>query len=402
MRDTRADSRQSPRKIPYNVTGSLLILALVASLALYPCGAEPGGPTAQNWKDITIGKAFKFHSSVLGEERYLLFYLPEDYETSKDSYPVVYLLDGGGHFHHVSGIVQFMAKQKIAPPMILVGLVNTDRTRDLTPYTIERRPNSGGADLFIEFLRREVFPLVEGQYRTQPHRTLIGHSLGGLFAVYTLLTAPELFQATIAVSPAIGYGNGPIQEMLETFFEGREDFRGFLSISVGDEPGYVPKLKALCATLKVEAPEDFIWSYTHMGEEDHASVTHRSIYDGLERLYTGWRISQELIDGGLDKAERHYQELSAWFGYTIPLPARIYNLFGYDLVEQDRITEAIRVFESCIRVHPDYWYAYSNLGYCHMIQGNRELAIKNLEKALELNPGDTQAARRLAHLRKNP
>ena len=381
---------------------NILVLTAAAALLASPLGADTGGPGAQNWQDIVIGKAFKFRSSVLGEERYLLFYLPEDYETSRARYPVVYLLDGGGHFHHVSGIVQFMAKQKIAPPMILVGLVNTDRTRDLTPFKIERRPDSGGGNRFIDFLRREVFPLVEGQYRTQPHRTLIGHSLGGLFAVYSLLTAPELFQAYIAISPAIAYGGGPIQEMLESFFEGREAFNGFLSISVGDEPGYLPHLEAFCATLESKAPGDFKWSYTYMGDEDHASVTHRSVYDGLERLYAGWRVTQELIDGGLEKAERHFEELSAWFGYAIPLPARIYNLFGHDLVKQKRIPEAIRVFEQCIRVHPDYWYAYSNLGYCHMIQGDRERAIKNLEKALELNPGDKQAALRLEQLRKGP
>jgi predicted alpha/beta superfamily hydrolase len=383
------------------IVRNFLALAGAAALVISPVGAAPDFPAAQNWQDIIIGKAFKFHSSILGEERYLLFYLPEDYETSNARYPVLYLLDGGGHFHHVSGIVQFMAKQKIAPPMILVGLVNTDRTRDLTPFKIERRPTSGGGDRFIEFLRREVFPLVEGQYRTQPHRTLIGHSLGGLFSVYSLLTAPDLFQAHIAISPAIGYGNGPIQETLESFFEERETYSRFLFITVGNEPSYLPHLEAFCATLEAEAPEDFRWKYTYMGDEDHASVTHRSVYAGLEFLYAGWRITQELIDGGLEKAEQHYKALSAWFGYEIPLPARIYNLFGYELVEAKNFPEAIRVFESCIRVHPDYWYAHSNLGYCHMVQGNTELARKHLEKALELNPEDTQAARRLEQLKKS-
>ncbi len=283
--------------------------------------------------------------------------------------------------------------------MIVVALANTDRTRDFTPFKIERRPTSGGADRFLEFLRREVIPLVDAQYRTQPFRVLTGHSLGGLFAVYSLLQAPDLFQAYIAVSPAIGYGNGSIQSMLEAFLAERESLKMYLYISVGNETRYISRLEAFCDTLAESAPMDFRWEYTSMEEEDHASVTHRSIYAGLECLYSDWRLSQELIDRELESLEKHFEELSEWFGYRIPIPARVYNLFGYNLIEKQKIPEAIEIFDRCIGIHPEYWYAYSNLGYCYMLQGKRELAIKNLERALELNPEDTQAARRLKQLK---
>ena len=373
---------------------SIMVFSLVGSLVT----AKPG-LCLQNWQNIIIGKAFKFQSGILKEERALLFYLPEDYNTSSVRYPVLYLLDGDAHFHHVTGIVQFLAEQKVIPPMIVVALANTDRTRDFTPFKIERRPTSGGADRFLEFLRREVIPLVDAQYRTQPFRVLTGHSLGGLFAVYSLLQAPDLFQAYIAVSPAIGYGNGSIQSMLEAFLAERESLKRYLYISVGNEPRYIPRLEAFCDTLTESAPMDFRWEYTSMEEEDHASVTHRSIYAGLERLYSDWRLSQDLIDRGLESLEKHFDGLSEWFGYSIPIPARVYNLFGYNLIEEQKIPEAIEIFDRCIGIHPEYWYAYSNLGYCYMLQGKRELAIKNLERALELNPEDTQAARRLKQLK---
>ncbi len=377
------------RKILGALAVSVLCLLMAADPAL--CG--------QSWQDITIGKAFSFQSRILEEERTLLFYLPEDYDTTSEKYPVLYLLDGDAHFHHVSGIVQFLAQQKVIPPLIVVALANTDRTRDFTPFKIDRRPTSGGADRFQEFLRGEVIPLVEGQYRTQPFRILVGHSLGGLFAVYSLLKSPDLFQAYITVSAAIGYGNGSIQGMLEEILADRESLKRYLYISVGDEPRYISRLEDFCDTLTKSAPADFRWDYKHWEEEDHASVTHRSIYSGLEGLYSDWRLSQELIDRGLEAVEDHFHALSEWFGYGIPVPARVYNLYGYNLIEDKKIPEAIGVFEKCIRIHPEYWYAYSNLGYCFMLQGKRELAIRNLEKALELNPGDQQAAQRLKQLR---
>jgi predicted alpha/beta superfamily hydrolase len=160
----------------------IIVFSLIGSLV-----TGTPGLCLQNWQNIIIGKAFKIQSGILKEERALLFYLPEDYDTSSDRYPVLYLLDGDAHFHHVTGIVQFQAKQKVIPPMIVVALANTDRTRDFTPFKIERRPTSGEADRFLEFLRREVIPLVDAQYRTQPFQILVGHSLGGLLAVYSLL-----------------------------------------------------------------------------------------------------------------------------------------------------------------------------------------------------------------------
>ena len=350
-------------------------------------------------QNYIIGKAIKIKSTVLDEERTILVNLPDDYDVSQRKYPVLFLLDGDAHFHHVTGIVHFFTTRNMIPPLIVIALPNVDRTRDFSPTIVEQRPNSGGADKFLEFFQEELIPFVDSHYRTHPYRIIVGHSLGGVFAIYALLTQPDIFNAYIAISPSLGYDNDLLLKKAPVILEKSPELKKFLFMTVGNEPRYIPRLEAFSKILEEKAPKGLEWKYTYMEKEDHVSVTHRSIYDGLEALYIDWRVSESLIQKGLDGIQEHYKALSEKFGYEIPVLPRVYNLLGYDLIQKKKINEAIEVFELCIKAYPLYWYAYSNLGYCHMLEGNKELAIKNLEKALELNPNDKISAQRLKRLK---
>lgn len=378
-------------------------LISVIRIALWICfcsavivGMNYGQEGEQNY---IIGKAIKIRSAVLNEERTLLINLPDDYDVSHRRYPVLFLLDGDAHFHHVTGIVHFFTTRNMIPPLIVIALPNVDRTRDFSPTSIDQRPTSGGADRFLEFFHEELIPYIDSHYRTFPYRIIVGHSLGGLFAIYALLTQPDVFNAYIAISPSLGYDNELLLQKAPAFLEKNPELKKFLFMTVGNEPRYIPRLEAFSKILEEKAPEGLEWKYTYMEKEDHVSVTHRSIYDGLETLYLGWRVSASLIQKGLDGIQEHYKSLSEKFGYEIPVQPRVYNLLGYDLIKKMKIAEAIEVFELCINNYPLYWYAYSNLGYCYMLEGNKELAIKNLERALELNPNDKISAQRLKKLK---
>ena len=120
-------------------------------------------------------------------------------------YPVVYLLDGDGHFTSVVGMIQQLSSingNTIAPKMIVVGIPNTNRMRDLTPTpeeditSRESHDNGpGGGKRFMGFLENELMPHIDGNYPTSPYRMYIGHSLGGLTVISTLLKRPDLFNS---------------------------------------------------------------------------------------------------------------------------------------------------------------------------------------------------------------
>src|ERR1700730_10304897 len=82
------------------------------------------------------------------------------------------------------------------------------RVRDFTPTKTSEAANSGGAAAFLDFLEYELIPFVDRTYRTIPSdRGLLGHSHGGLFAIYALEQQPALFQRIVAASPALSWDN---------------------------------------------------------------------------------------------------------------------------------------------------------------------------------------------------
>ena len=128
---------------------------------------------------ITIGETITIESKILGEERIILVSTPPGYDQSAQSYPVLYMTDGGQHLTHTRGTVDFLSRNGLMPQVIVVGVNNTDRTRDLSPthvasMTIDGRvfesPTSGGASKFLDFFEQELFSYVDANYRTLPMR----------------------------------------------------------------------------------------------------------------------------------------------------------------------------------------------------------------------------------------
>src|SRR5262245_31980988 len=108
-------------------------------------------------------------STVLGEDRVVLVRTPPGYETNKLKYPVLYMTDGDTHIGHTASTVEFLTQNSRMSDLIVVGIVNTDRTRDLTPVKSTdktpagdlRFPTSGGADNFLKFIQTELIPEIE-------------------------------------------------------------------------------------------------------------------------------------------------------------------------------------------------------------------------------------------------
>ena len=144
-------------------------------------------PSGQSAPMISIGEQFSVPSEILDEDRAYWVYLPASYDSensSPQSYPVMYVLDGSSHFQSATGVVQFMSSgingNRQIPEMIVVAIPNTDRPRDLTPTRAEVGYNgepseflagTGGGDAFLQFINDELFPKIDSTYRTLPHRT---------------------------------------------------------------------------------------------------------------------------------------------------------------------------------------------------------------------------------------
>ncbi|MBC7931620.1 MAG: hypothetical protein H7Z38_13755 [Rubrivivax sp.] len=335
-------------------------------------------------------------SQVLGEERTVLVRTPAAYARGTERFPVLYMTDGDGHIQHTSGTVSFLARNARMPDMIVVGITNTDRTRDLSPTHVAqapdnpnaRFPTSGGADKFIKFIETELIPLVESKYRTQPYRALAGHSLGGLFAIHTMLTRPELFNSYIAVSPALQWDNFVLIDRAKAFFKARKELNRTLFTSLGNEPGDIgDAFKLFREVLQKQEATGFVWEAAQYEDEDHGSVVLRSHYAGLRKAFDGWQFPRDpntgAVAGGLKGIEDHYGKLSARLGYTVLAPEALMNQIGYQLLGQGQgDTEgAIAAFKLNVERYPGSANVYDSLGEAYERAGQLELARTNYEKA---------------------
>jgi predicted alpha/beta superfamily hydrolase len=305
------------------------------------------------------------------------------------------MTDGDAHIQHTSGTVSFLARNARMPEMIVVGITNTDRTRDLTPTHVEQSgnpnanfPTSGGADKFLKFIETEVIPLVESKYRTLPYRVFAGHSLGGLFAVHTLITRPELFNAYIAASPALQWDNFLLVERAKEFFKNRKEYNRTLFVSLGNEPGDIDAgYKLFHEVLEKQQTKGFAWEAVHMEDEDHGSVVMRSHYAGLRKVFDGWQLPRDPQTGaikadGFRGVEEHYRKLSERLGFAVYAPEPLVNQMGYALMAQNRPDEAIEAFRKNVERYPASANVYDSLGEAYEKTGKLDLARASYEKAV--------------------
>ena len=231
-------------------------------------------------------------SKVLDEEREIYVYLPEDMETG-EIFPVIYLLDGHSLFNYVSSVVQMYSRRGRIPPMIVVGIASTDRMRDFTPSErggMNGRPVSGGgADIFLEFLSDELFPLIESKYPTREYRTLIGHSLGGLFTVHAFVTQPSMFRSYLALSPWFGLEDDVLLSKAESYL--KEGVSPQKILFTANEPINRPEIEGRIAhfveLLQNYEQEGVDWKYQRVEDSDHSNLPLKVIPDALEFIFPG-------------------------------------------------------------------------------------------------------------------
>lgn len=157
---------------------------------------------------------FNMESKFVGETRVINIWTPVNYKDSKELLPVLYMADGGlqEDFPHIANTISELIAAKKIPPIILVGIENTQRKRDLTgPTTVKSdkkiAPVVGGSENFRNFIKDELFPEINKRYRTNNEKGIIGESLAGLFVTETFLLNPEMFDFYIAFDPSMWWNN---------------------------------------------------------------------------------------------------------------------------------------------------------------------------------------------------
>ena len=267
-------------------------LGLLALLSV--CGTQaPAQPAGHPISPIRIEK---IASARLGEVREIWVSLPDRYDETSGAYPVLYMMDADFNFNSgVLGGLRHAARLGEMPDFIVVGIKNTDRSKDIFPEEITYADGSkdgGRADRYLDFIRQELIPHVEKGYRTESQRVLYGTSNTGFTAVYGLLRDPGLADSCIAASATL---------RVDIFLAKRDqmirDFKGgphrlILVMGERDLPTIISGNGELKEKIDALAPEGLSCRLAVIGNGGHVPAD--SLLVGLRLLFEGWKISLPL------------------------------------------------------------------------------------------------------------
>jgi len=204
-------------------------------------------------------------SENTSQEYRIAISLPASYDHKpKTSFPTIYVVDGNLHFELVTGITRIMQLGGVLPEVVVVsigypleGFYGDDfhqffvrRAKDLTSVVDKRYEQfirdafkiehmeieTGGAEHFLKFIAEELTSMVEARYRVSSvDKTLLGHSTGGHFALYTLLHQPQAFQNYVVGSPSLGFGERELFKMESEYAKQNKELPGKLFLGIGEE-----------------------------------------------------------------------------------------------------------------------------------------------------------------------
>lgn len=365
------------------------------------------GLSGYSQEDIVIGKTTNLHSEILNEDRLLDIHLPEGYKGSGKTYPVLYLLDSHYNFKHAVGTVEYLYLNRLIPQMIIVGIRNTNRNRDLSPPSPElsqkekdRMGATGAAHNFMAFIEKELMPHIMENYKAASYEVIVGHSRGGLFNIYTFLKNPDLFDAYLTISPSLWYPNKTVSRDFEDAFRDPSDLSASFYMSLANENkgtmrGDVLKLSGKFHNYMNAYPEaDLRFKYEPMPEESHGSIGLPSIYHGLKFIFEPTRYEvprsreEVIVQGGpeaaIEKTVDYFKHLSEKYGFEVTNEYALIDL-GYAFLRLEDFKQySVNAFKANVEAHPASYDAYSTLGMAYEELGKFQKARENYKKALEL------------------
>lgn len=352
---------------------------------------------AQENDKVTIGDIISLKSEILNEDRTLQVYLPESYNGSTFNYPVLYLLDSEYEFHQTTGTVNFLSGVGKIPEMIVVGIVNTNRSRDLTPEAPNDKDSKafwgeiGGAENFRTFFQKELIPFIDKKYipfidkkyRTSPYKIIRGQSFGGLFGLFDFFDTP-LFNAYIITSPTVRWNNNELFKKLNryTYNKGVKTkiYIGEAEFDSGDDTG----IEEFSRLLKSKIKDSIFFKYAFFKGEGHYSLVYNATQNGLKFIYKNWELpNKNAISANLETLKDHFAKLSNEFGYKINIPMNdIIRLTNTKLREQN-YSAAIKIAKINIEYYPNQPETYWHTGDAYTFAGDYKNALKYFELALQ-------------------
>ena len=359
---------------------------------------------------IVIGTIDTVYSNILKEKRAIYVHVPQGDKNAR--YPVLYILDAENHFE--SAVAMDEQLSGVLPDMVIIGITNTNRERDLTPTHVkpDRLVNArdasqaGGGENFMAFMQTELIPYVDTHYPTTSYRVFSGHSLGGLAVVNALFNHTGLFSAYIAIDPSVWWDQERWikkyeAELSQRDFTNKSLFvamannipKGMDTTSIFNDTALIaPVTHAVLPfvrALRKANPKGLTWGSKFYPNEWHGVVEFNAEYDALRYLFNFYHFDMDLLrqHPGLNADSLltvHYENVSKILGYKVLPTENNMNNLGYFYMEINRMDRACEILKRNTINYPQSSNAWDSLGECYAAMRDKNKAIEAYKKSLSL------------------
>ena len=258
---------------------------------------------AQSVKDkvcLDNTEQFSIASKYVKGEIYIIQVgLPIGYSPDKESYPVLYILDGDKSFGMTKEITDWLIWSNEIEKIILVGISYEQgwwqkRARDYShcadTINVKWVKQAGGADNFLKFVKNELFPVINQNYKTnQDSIAIMGLSLGGMLGTYVLFTQPELFKGYIIIAPSLGWNNNSILKMEDDYSGNHKELNKLVYMAYGSLDNnkvlVVNPTNEFIQTIKMRNYESLKFTSQVFEGETHISVYATALTHGLKNIF---------------------------------------------------------------------------------------------------------------------
>ncbi|MCF7749719.1 hypothetical protein KQ945_03090 [Bacillus subtilis subsp. subtilis] len=301
-----------------NALGTMMVLATASGCAVGDAARRSDPPAAGPVTGVVLPdtESWAVHDPA-GRDYPIWVALPASYaKHPQRRYPVLYVTDALYSFPLVRSVRNLVGQGGgNLEDFILVGLPpqqgltsKQSRSRDYTPTRPARRNDDdysddvvyGGAAHYRDFLAAQVLPAVDARYRTDPaRRSFAGHSYGGLFGTYVLLTRPDMFQTYILSSPSLWFDSHVIDQLEQDYAQQHHALPARVLLAIGSyetikpEPRYFTRndmLKdnqAFADRLRQRGYAGLQVDTTVIEGEDHLTVYPTTVTRALLQVFPG-------------------------------------------------------------------------------------------------------------------
>lgn len=374
---------------------------------------------AQTKKLMILGFRDSIYSKILGEKREILVHLPDtpaDEFAPDQKYPVIYVLDAGSYFQTIAAISESKGGGSgnfSSPKVIVVGIVNTDRMRDLSPTHWPNPPlvpagmaaSSGDGEKFLGFIEKELIPHIDSICPAAPHRTIIGHSLGGLAAINALLNHKGLFQNHVVLDPTTWWEKENWINSVKNKLTLADYSNTSVFLAIAHSVDKSLSIEALktdtnLRTLPMRSELNFdqyiksiigahplIYQSKYYPDYDHGGVALPGIIDAMGFIYNFYGISfpfpgffaPDYSEDG--KLAAHYEMVSKRLGYKVAPPGELVNAVAHELMGSKQFDRAKKYLDLNLKNYPNSYKSYEAMGDYYKELGKRELSDGFYKKA---------------------